>query len=539
MGCRDTRCYSVAVTYLALIVRSLKVRGPAAAGVAAVLVLIVSAAPARTQERPATPLWVDVTSSTIGATTFWTNKVEIADLNGDGRPDLLFASGGDYSTPGTPEPNQVFFNTGAGSRFVEMTEQVLGATPDLARVIKARDLNGDGLVDIVVGTTYQTQSRLFLGAGAGRFTEVTRTHLPQQPLSVGDLEPGDVDGDGDLDLVLADWGAGHNMTNEGGVTRLWLNDGAGKFVDETAARMPDVRIRFSWDLELADVDNDADLDLLISCKRCPGSHLFRNDGTGKFADDPRGVPSYTNNYEFEAMDLDADGFLDLVTMNDGDVVGGNNSSRREHVFRNDGKGRFRDATDAWWPAAANVGEDDNMAAFLDVDSDGDADFVIGSLSGPDRLLINDGRGRLQVRLDVFDGAATPGTLGLALADLDADGRLDVVQGQGEHPQAVDERVFFGRGLAPDTAPPSITMVSTDVGGRIVRARVHDRKSPSLPFEWRRVEVEWMLAARPRSVAMQWYGEYLWRAVWPADVPAGTAYRVCATDASGNSACSAP
>ncbi len=176
------------------------------------------------------------------------------------------------------------------------------------------------------------------------------------------------------------------MTNEGGRTRLWLNDGAGRFTDATAARMPDLRVRFSWDLELADVDNDADLDVLVSCKRCPGSHLFRNDGSGTFTDDGRGLPQYTNNYEFEPMDLDGDGFLDLVTINDGEIVGGNSSSRREHVFRNDGKGRFRDATDAWWPLAANVGEDDNMVAFLDYDSDGDADFVVGSLSGPDRLL---------------------------------------------------------------------------------------------------------------------------------------------------------
>jgi hypothetical protein len=491
------------------------------------------------QSTSAGPLWVDVTTDTIGKTAFWTNKVEIADLDGDGRPDLIFANGGDYSTPGAPEPNQVFLQTGEGFRFLERTRDVLGATPDLARVVKARDFNGDGQPDIVVGTTYQTRSRLYLGEGRGRFREVTDTHLPRQPLSVGDLEPGDVDGDGDLDLVLADWGPGSNMTNDGGRTRLWLNDGAARFTDATDPKMPDIRVRFSWDLELADVDNDADLDLLVSCKRCGGSYLFRNDGAGKFEDDPRGLPQYTNNYEFEPMDLDGDGFLDLVTINDGEIVGGNGFSRREHVFVNDGKGRFRDMTEAWWPPASNVGEDDNMVAFLDFDSDGDADFVVGSLSGPDRLLVNDGRGHLSLRRDVFDGEDTPGTLGLALADLDRDGRIDVVQGQGEHKTAIDERVFFGRGLAVDTAPPSVTMVAVGEraeGRRVVHARVHDRKSPSLPFEWRRVAVEWSGASGKREAPMRWYGEYLWRADWPSDLPPSTPYRVCAADGQGNTTC---
>ena len=75
------------------------------------------------------PLWHDVTAAAIGKTASWTNKVEIADLNGDGRPDLLFANGGDYSTPGTPELNQVFFNLGPGFRFAEMTREVFGGTP--------------------------------------------------------------------------------------------------------------------------------------------------------------------------------------------------------------------------------------------------------------------------------------------------------------------------------------------------------------------------------------------------------------------------
>jgi hypothetical protein len=138
---------------------------------------------------------------------------------------------------------------------------------------------------------------------------------------------------------------------------------------------------------------------------------------------------------------------------------------------------------------------------------------------------------------VFDGDPTPGTLGLALADLDGDGRIDVVQGQGEHPKATDERVFAGRGLPPDTAPPSITLVAASEGQpRIIRARVHDRKSPSLPFEWKRVVVEIGADGATRDVPMQWYGEYLWRATWPAGVPVTAPFRVCATDASGNTSC---
>ena len=280
-------------------------------------------------------LWVEATDALLAPTAEWTNKVELADLNGDGLLDILFANGGDYSTPGTPELNRAFYNSGPGKPFVERTTEVFGTTPDLARVVKARDFDGDGRVDIFVGTTYQTQSRLYLADGSGGFVERTASHLPAVLLSVGDAEPGDVDGDGDLDLVLADWGQGNNMRNAGGRVRLWLNDGAGRFTDGTAARLPDELVRFSWDLELVDDDNDFALDVLVSCKRCGGGSLYRNDGSGLFATDPRGLPQYTNNYEYEAMDLDGDGFLDLVTVNDGEIVGGVGSSKSQRRTRGD------------------------------------------------------------------------------------------------------------------------------------------------------------------------------------------------------------
>ena len=92
--------------------------GPAALGLIAVL---------HAQAPLPSHLWKDVTAETIGTTAGWTNKVEIADLNGDGRPDLLFANGGNYSDPGKPEMNGAFFNDGPGqARSTNRSTDVFG-----------------------------------------------------------------------------------------------------------------------------------------------------------------------------------------------------------------------------------------------------------------------------------------------------------------------------------------------------------------------------------------------------------------------------
>ena len=484
-------------------------------------------------------LWEDGTKTTIGTTKgeTWTNKVELADANADGLVDVLFANGGDYDYPGEPAFSQVFLNRGSGQMFEGATRQVFGSTRMLARVIKVGDVNADGSPDILVGTTFQTQSQLFFGDGSGNFTNVTKTHLPQIKASIGDLEFGDADGDGDLDVVLADWGAGSPMENEGGRTMLWLNDGTGHFTNATGARMPDALVRFSWELEFVDVDNDYDLDILVSCKVCEGSFLFENDGSGAFTDvTQQKLPQFTNNYDFEAMDVNGDDHLDLVTMNDGPQL-------QEHIFLNDRRGGFNDATDRLWQGSENAGFDDNMTAFLDFDSDGDADLLIGSLDGPDRLLLNDGSGKLRlVNRTQSILADTPGTLAIAVADLNGDRKLDAVEAQGEG--AWPEKVYLGKNIPADTAPPVITRVEK-VGSSgadqplQVRARVHDNKSPTKPHDWRSVVLRWTADGRTRETPMQWYGEYLWRGTID-EPPAGEfGCKVCATDAAGNEACAGP
>ena len=479
-----------------------------------------------------TNLWVDQTSVYLPETAEWTNRVEVADLNGDSLPDLIFANGGNYSEPGTLEGSRVFLNNGGDQRFTEISKEVFGEEKYYARVIKTADLNQDGNMDFLIGATFQHQSQLYLGMGEGKFQKVTTTHLPQKEASIGDLEFGDVDQDGDLDVMLVDWGPGSNMSNSGGTTLLWLNDGSGKFTDVTESQMPEMLIQFSWELDFIDYDNDFDLDVAISCKRCGNSLLFENDGNGVFMNKRRAFPAYTNNYEFEPMDVNKDGFLDLITINDGEIVDQISWSRREHIFLNDSAKRFLDATAQLWPDSANIGEDDNNIAFLDYDSDGDADFLVSSLTGEDRLQINDGDGNFSLAQPVLEGKATPHTLSLVLSDLNRDGKLDIVMGQGEGRENIEERIFIGHSLSKDSAPPIISHYRIDpvnTETMVLKARIHDHKSPLMPLDWKSVSAH----VNGKTLRMTWYGEYLWRVELPVTKEE---IELCATDFAGNTTC---
>jgi len=481
-------------------------------------------------------LWIDKTQTYLPITAEWTNRIEVADINGDNRLDLLFANGGNYSEPGVLEYSRVFLNQGPEQKFKEITNEVFNEAKFYARVIKVRDINKDTIPDIIIGTTFQTQSQLYIGLGNGEFRDVTSAQLPAVISSVGDLELGDVDDDGDLDIILADWGAGSNMNNAGGRTMLWLNDGNGSFSDVTQTQMPEILIQFSWDLEFIDFDNDFDLDIAISCKRCGTSRIFENDGRGSFKD-KRLLPAYTNNYEFEIMDVNNDGFPDLVTVNDGEIVDKISYSRREHLFLNESGKQFTDVTEEYWPLSENIGEDDNNIVFLDFDSDYDPDFLLSSLTGEDRLLVNDGTGRFKLSQPVLSGEPTPLTLSMVLGDINNDKKLDIIMGQGEGEEGIEERIFIGHKIKPDTAAPIIShyeiIHNDDNGTTTVKARIHDNKSPNMPQDWRSVEV--ILSEKYKPLPMSWYGENLWTVTIP-DAHITNDINICATDYCGNKKC---
>jgi len=488
---------------------------------------------------------------------YWTTKVEIADINDDGWPDIIFANVGGLQA-GTPDSflsNQVYVNDG-GEKFIDASIEVFGedennpgkSVQDTARVIKAADFDDDGDTDIIVGTTWESQSRLYLNEDSF-FVEHSEL-LPQVNLSAGDLEYADVDADGDLDIVISDWGVAPVgfLNSPGGITQLWLNDGNAAFTDVTDDQMPGIAVNWSWDHEFLDIDNDWDLDLLVACRSCAGgSFLFLNDGLGNFKNGtPGNLPQAAGNVDFEIMDIDGDGYVDTYTLQDG-------TGFRNRILMNTGNGGFVDQTANWWDPVQNPSSYDFSGAFLDYDSDGFADIVLGALgTAKDRLMRNTGANLEQViEPSMMGNLVTDGTYSVAVADFNGDTKIDLVLGEGEN--SFRNRVFFGEDIATDTGKPEIgahELTGSIEPGQVLtfHGRIHDYKTPNKPHDWKFVGLEWVTDGGSfdneddiTSYELDWYGEHLWRTqldnelVLP-DFSTVIGIRICAIDAALNVNC---
>jgi hypothetical protein len=195
-----------------------------------------------------------------------------------------------------------------------------------------------------------------------------------------------------------------------------------------------------------------------------------------------------------------------------------------------------DATKKNWPDSANIGEDDNNIVFLDYDSDGDPDFLLSSLTGEDRLLINNGKGVFSLQQPILKNNNTPHTLSLVLGDINGDCKWDIIMGQGEGENNIEERIFIGTNLLPDTAKPIIakTYVSRDSLTQewTLWARIHDHKSPISDEDFTDIVV--LDDQNKKLGSLEWYGEYLWRFTSKSTLPSPT-LKIIATDKCQNQA----
>ncbi|HEU4470660.1 MAG TPA: VCBS repeat-containing protein [Flavisolibacter sp.] len=245
------------------------------------------------------------------------------------------------------------------------------------------------------------------------FRDVTATNLPVADLGSNtmDIELADVDGDSDMDIILA-------MEFRPNV--LLINQGGGRFANESAARLPQVA-HDSEDIGVGDFDKDGDTDIVFVSEDDKIHEYYINTGKGSFEDRSNAFPVTSICNAVDAGDYDRDGDLDLVLGNDG----------QEIYLANDGKGNFTDQTRDRLPIDYSVTQDVQSA---DLDLDGDLDLFIGNENG-NRIYINDGSGRFTDETSTRFPRGNEETRKVDLADIDGDGDLD----------AFLSNVDFGRG----------------------------------------------------------------------------------------------
>ncbi|MCA8956542.1 MAG: VCBS repeat-containing protein, partial [Planctomycetes bacterium] len=282
------------------------------------------------------------------------------DFDGDGDLDLV----GTFRTVNGLGQLEVFFNDGKGRFLAAPPMLVYAEDPGWVSDIEAVDVDGDGRIDLVVHTRSRRKpapTRLYLNRGAAGFVDVTATHMPVTTYEAISIAMADVDGDGDIDMVLG--------TNDQG--RLYLNDGRGRFTDQTAGRLPAHTGELIIDLVFCDVDRDGDPDLMLASASFQ-NRLFLNDGRGTFRDaTSTHMPRQTQaTLALAVGDVDGDGFPDAVFA---DAAA--NGAAPTTLLRNDGTGRFV-------RVASGIPDRSSFYYGLllaDLDEDGDLDLVVGGV----------------------------------------------------------------------------------------------------------------------------------------------------------------
>jgi hypothetical protein len=401
------------------------------------LLFVLAAAPAASAQIPAgATVYRDVTATHVPrAPDLHALDAAFVDVDRDGDLDVAVAVEGGA--------NRLYLNDGRGR--LTWHEGAFGTAAHDSEHVLSADFDRDGFPDVLFVAEDDMAHSFFLGGPGGRFVDATE-RLPARSEGNG-LAIGDVNGDGLPDVVVGNSGGSQRgEQRRSGRNFLWLNDARrpGRFVDATAMGLPAVDDD-TQGVTLADLDGDGDLDMVVA-NETPPSRLLVNDGRGRFTEHPERlelrVPLETR--QAHVFDATGDGHPDILLLNLTSNNRGRDKDPRMRLLVNDGRGAFRDESDARLPR----NEFSTWGGTpVDFNRDGALDIVVGPIQVPGftpmqvRAYANDGRGHFRDATSAVIPAETIGrSWGMAVGDVDGDGADDIFIG-GWGTQA---RLLLGR-----------------------------------------------------------------------------------------------
>lgn len=295
------------------------------------------------------------------------------------------------------------------------------------------DVDNDSDVDLLImgrNVDFINVANLYINDGEGNYSLDQGSNI--EGLSSGDLSFGDIDNDNDLDLIVT--GRNTNMTRR---TELYLNDGSGVFTVQSQVQFESVA---GSKVELGDLNNDGLLDVVLI--GFTGSeaqtNVYLNTGNATFTE----VSTI-----FEDVFLGDIAIFDADNDTDNDVLitgSGNSNNRVSELYLNNGDGTFIESSNSL------TGSISSSVAVADIDSDNDLDIIISGLSlvnglqePSTTLYINNGMGEYTASTQSFINV---GRGNVVFEDIDNDQDLDIFISGVDEDDAIIYSFYLNDGL---------------------------------------------------------------------------------------------